>query len=209
MLCAAISLEAGHLMHSSQHPAGSIYSSYMLGKSAFGKPQAAPWSVHQIVGQSGTASPGRVGTGESRMVLEQGKSWLEGSITGLVLVLSCLSASGGRFWLQLRYSEEAANRRGPQLSPGTIASPQPLWGQIPAIQTTPLPVPNLLGAAGGNFIPWLLARGRVHLPQPWTSTGSRSWQAWTWVYCGKQSPHRFLCCLRYSNLTLALLALQI
>lgn len=154
MLCAAISLEAGYLRHSSQHPAGSIYSSYMLGKSAFGKPQAAPWSIRQIVGQFGIASPGRVGTGESWMVLEQGKSWLEGSITGLVLVLSCLSASGGRFWLQLRHREEAANRKGPQLSPGTIASPQPLWGQIPAIQTTPLPVPNLLGATGGNFIPW-------------------------------------------------------
>lgn len=51
--------------------------------------------------------------GKPRMVLEQGKSWLEGSIMGLVLVLSCLSASGERFWLQLRHREEAANRRGP------------------------------------------------------------------------------------------------
>lgn len=91
--------------------------------------------------------------GSQRMVLEQGKSWLEGSIMGLVLVLSCLSASGGRFWLQLRHREEAANRRGPQLSPGTIASPQPLWGQIPAIQITPLPVPNLLGAAEATLSP--------------------------------------------------------
>lgn len=67
MLCAAISLGAGHLLHSPQHSAVSLYlySSYMLGKSAFGKPQAALWSVRQIVGQSGAASTGRVGTGEA------------------------------------------------------------------------------------------------------------------------------------------------
>lgn len=87
------------------------------------------------------------------MVLEQGNAWLEGSVSGLVLVLPCLSVSGLRPWLHLRHREEAANRRGPQLNPETIASPWPLWSQIPAVQTTSLPDPNLLGVTGGTFIP--------------------------------------------------------
>lgn len=45
----------------------------------------------------------------------------------------------------------AANKRA-LLSPGTMAFQWPLWGQIPAVQTTQLPAPNLLGAAGGAFI---------------------------------------------------------
>ena len=69
------------------------------------------------------------------------------------LVCQCLDWP----WLHLRHREETANRRGPQLNPETIASPWPLWSQIPAVQTTPLPDPNLLGVTGGTFS----ARGRV------------------------------------------------
>ena len=41
-----------------------------------------------------------------------------------------------------------------------MALQQPLWSQIPAVQTTQLPAPNLLGAAGGSLYPPVMSQGR-------------------------------------------------
>ena len=41
-----------------------------------------------------------------------------------------------------------------------MALRQPLWSQIPAVQTTQLPAPNLLGAAGGGLYPPVMSQGR-------------------------------------------------
>lgn len=41
-----------------------------------------------------------------------------------------------------------------------MALRQPLWSQIPAVQTTQLPAPNLLGAAGGGLYPPVMSKGR-------------------------------------------------
>ena len=50
--------------------------------------------------------------------------------------------------------------KGAPLSPRTMALQRPLWNQIPAVQTTQLPAPNLLGAAGGGLYPLVMSQGR-------------------------------------------------
>lgn len=110
-----------------RHPVGSVCSSYKLGEPEYWEVSGSTLESPSHCAQSGAASTGRVGTGESwMMALEQGNAWQSGSISCLLLALPCLSVPGLRPWLQLGHWVEAANRRGPHLSPGTMASPRPL-----------------------------------------------------------------------------------
>lgn len=75
----------------------------------------------------------------------------QGSVSKLILAPNVLFISVWVKTLAPAETGESCQQKGP-LNPGTMAFQQPLWSQIPAVQTTQLPAPDLLGAAGGTSI---------------------------------------------------------